>query len=60
MKSHAEVALQFRRGLFDSLDKHDNAGFKKLASSLSPEIVLQARDDREGFEGKTFLHQAAR
>ena len=60
IQSQAEKASQFRKGLFDCLDKRDTATFKKIAGSLNPEVVVLARDEREGFEGKTLLHQAAR
>ena len=49
-----------RRMMFAYLDSDDFINFKKLSDYLGADVVLATRDVREGFEGKTFLHSAAR
>ena len=60
IESSAEKNSRFRKELFQLVDKSDAVGFKKLATAMGNDTVNNSRDFREGFEGKTLLHQATR
>ena len=60
LKSIHEQHARSRKLLFYYLDSSDFSGFKKLSKTLGAEVLISTRDDREGFEKKTLLHQASR
>ena len=64
LKSSLDILRGYRATLFYHLDQSNAVSFKKLAAqiiqSYGTDVLLQTHDERNGFEGKTLLHQASR
>ena len=62
MSFYSSSRRSIQRDLFVSLDSDISGGNTFLAkcSNISADVIISARDTREGFEGRTLLHAACK